>query len=169
MAWGLPSGVGQQVGNAAVIGAGQRAGYFSPGGSPAIMAATRRQALRSADNMRRRSAILSRLMGLDPNQARVAAVGADTAASGQTAEALNAAQYGQLTDAQNFLRCLYMGQQDFENQKELAKYQSQLNQPSLGGMIGGALGTAGGAFLGGYGTGLGQRRNAPVQTGPYIP
>jgi hypothetical protein len=117
--------------------------------------------------MRRRSAILARLMGLDPNQARVAAVGADTAASGQTAEALNAAQYGQLSEAEAFKRRIAAGQFDLANQEALAKYQHGLNSPTIGGMIGGALGTAGGAFLGGYGTGLGQRWGLTPQMQPY--
>jgi hypothetical protein len=133
------------------IGAARAAGYFSPQGSPAVLAATKRAALRTADNSRRRNAILARLMGLDPAQAAVAAVNADTSASTDTANALNDAQYNQLSSAQQFARGLYGGQLANQNQRDLLKYQYDLNKPSIGGMVGSALGTAAGAYLGGAG------------------
>ena len=140
------------------IGAAQAAGFFSPQGSPAIMAATKRAALRTSENSRRRNAILARLMGLSPDQAAVAAVNADTSASTDTANALNDAQYNQLAGAQQFSRGLYSGQLANQNQRDLLKYQYDLNKPTIGGEIGGALGTAAGSFLGGYGASLGTRR-----------
>ena len=151
-----PGAYGQQAGNA--IQGAQAAGFFSPMGSPAIMANVRRNAPRTGDNARRRNAILSRLMGLDPNQSRVAAVNADTEASGNTADALNQAQYGQLLGNQNYFRSLFGGQLGNEQQLQQMRYQHDLNQPTVGGMIGGLVGQGAGALLGGYGASLGAGR-----------
>src|SRR5881396_505445 len=91
---------GRQAGD--IVQGAQAGGLYDPFGSPRIRAAVRAGALRSSDNARRRAAILSRLMGLDPNQARVAIVGADTEASGQTQNALGQADLSQLLGGQQF-------------------------------------------------------------------
>ncbi len=152
------------------IGAARDAGFFNPQGSGLIMRTTRREALRNSDNMRRRAAILARLQGLDPNQARVATLGADIAGSEGTANALNQAQYGQLESGQNFARGLYTGQLGQENAMRLAKYQHDLNKPTVGGQIGQIAGTVGGAFLGGPGgAALGNRIFGGGGGQPYTP
>ena len=145
-----PQTYGQQA--QGFIQGAQGAGYFSPGGSPQIMEQTKRLALRNSENARRRSALLSRLMGLDPNQARVASVNQDAESSGQTQGALQGAQLGQLTGAQDWARGLFGQQLSFEQQKQLAKYMQDLQQRGqTSGMIGGLIGTGAGAFLGGPG------------------
>lgn len=127
----------------------QAAGFFSPTGSPQIMSLTRRNALRNSDNARRRAALLSRLMGLDPNQARVAAVHQDAASSGATQDALNAAQYGQLEGAQNYARGLFNNRLGYEDQRNLLKYQQDLaNQGQTAAMFGQLAGRAIPAFFG---------------------
>lgn len=126
---------------------GQQAGFYNPNGSPLLMAAVRRGALRTADNQRRRSAILSRLMGLDPNQARVAAVNAEAQGSGDVSNALNSAQYGQLAGNQDWFRNLYMNRLQAADQERLAKMQ----QPGLGQQFGNLLGQGATAyFTGGF-------------------
>lgn len=134
-----------------------QAGFFNPMGSPAINAGVRRQALRNSDNARRRSALLSRLMGLDPNQARVAQVNADTEQSGQTSGALQDAYLQQQLGNQNYFRGLFGQQLGNEQQRALAKWQAQQQQGTFGGALGGLVGQGAGAFLGGWGGGLGKR------------
>ncbi len=138
---------GQQAQNQ--IQGAQAAGFFNPTGSSTIMALTRRNALRNADNARRRSALLSRLMGLDPNQARVAAVNQDTASSGETQNALDQAQYGQLEGSQNYFRNLFGGQLGQQNQRDLLKYQRDLSNPGFGTYAGEIAGRALPFFFGG--------------------
>lgn len=133
---------------------GQSAGFFSPTGSPQLLRMARMGAVRTADNSRRRNALLSRLMGLDPNQARVAAVNADANASANTADAINQAQYGQLQGAQAFGRGLFNNQLGVENQRGLMKYQNDLNRPTVGGVLGGLAGQFGGGLFGAYGNRL---------------
>ena len=145
-------GGGTYAGQAAGDLAGARgAGYFDPNGSATIFRQTRNAALRSGDNLRRRNAILARLMGLDPNQARVAQVNADATAGGNTAEALNQSQLQQSLGNQNYFRGLFGSQLGQENQLAALKYQHDLNQPSIGGQIGSLVGMGAGAFLGGPG------------------
>ncbi len=152
-----------QAGN--MLQGAQASGFFDPTGSARITALTRRRALRGADNARRRAAILSRLYGLDPNQSQQALVNADTEASGATQEAMNQAQLGQLFQNQDYFRNLFGQQLGNEQQRNMLRYQRDLNRPTLGGQIGGLIGQGAGAFLGGYGAnlgaGMGQRRQPP--------
>ena len=134
-----------------MIGGAQQAGFFNPMGSPQIMEQTRRNALRNSDNARRRSALLSRLMGLDPNQARVAAVNQDAESSRSTQDALQGAQLQQSLGNQDWFRSLFSGQLGLEQQKALAKYMQQLQGGGAGAALGSLLGTGAGAFLGGPG------------------
>lgn len=164
-------GPGSYTGQAASqLQGAQAAGFFSPTGSPLIMGLTRRNALRNADNARRRSALLSRLMGLDPNQARVAQLGQEAASSGATQEALNQANLGQLLGNQQYFRGLFGQQLGNEQQRELMRYQQELSRPSFGDIAGGIIGQGLGAFAGGYGSSLGQpRQPRPYRGGPYAP
>lgn len=124
----------------------QAQGLFNPQGSPGLRAAVRAGALRNADNLRRRQSLLSQLMGLDPNQARVAAVNADAAGSANTAGALNDASLQQMLGGQQFARGLFMNQlgneQQLANAKALAKYQRDISNPGIGGFLGQAAGFA---------------------------
>jgi hypothetical protein len=61
---------------------------------------------------------------------------------------------GQYAD---YLKQLYGGRRNFSYQKQLLKYQRDLNKPDFGEIIGGALGGIGGSFAGGYGEAMGQR------------
>jgi hypothetical protein len=140
-----------------IIGQAGAAGSFSPYGSPGLNFAIRQNAIRNAGNMQRRSALLSRLMGLDPNQARVAQVGADTAASANTSGTLNDAYLQQLQGNQNFARGLFNNQLGLQNQEALYKYQHDLNRPTAGDYFGQILGQGAGSFLGGWGSQLGRR------------
>lgn len=54
-----------------------------------VQMGVRRNAIRTASNARRRAAILARLQGLDPNQARVAHLGSEASISGGLSDALN--------------------------------------------------------------------------------
>jgi len=136
-----------------LIGQANQQGLFNPMGSPAINQAVRSHALRNADNARRRSALLSRLMGLDPNQARVAAVNADAQGSANTSDALNNARYGQLMGGQQFARSLFTGQlsneQNLQNQLRMIKAQRDATNPGIGGFVGGLAGQAIGGLTGG--------------------
>src|SRR5262245_29633087 len=128
----LGQGYGMQARNQ--LQQANQAGFFNPLGSPQINAAVRRNALRTGDNARRRSAILSRLMGLDAKQARVAQVNADTEANQAQSDALNQSYLQQLLGNQNYFRDLFGSQLGFENQRALAQYQQNLqNRGGLGG------------------------------------
>lgn len=135
----------QQAGNA-IQGAGA-AGFFNPQGSPAIRANLRRNALRNADNMRRRSALLSRFLGLDPNQARVAEVNADTEANRGTADLLGRGSLDELLSNRDYFRGLFGNQLGGEQQRNMMRYQQDLSNPGLGGFLGGLLGQSAGAII----------------------
>jgi hypothetical protein len=134
------------------------AGFFNPQGSSQINSAVRANALRNADNARRRSALLSRLMGLDPNQAAVAAVNQDAQNTGATQSALNQSSLQQQLGNQNYFRGLFGQQLGNEQQRQNMLYQHQLNQPGFGQIAGGILGQGIGAFTGGLGSRLGAGR-----------
>ncbi len=145
------------------------AGFFNPQGSSQINSAVRANALRNADNARRRSALLSRLMGLDPNQAAVAAVNQDAQGTAATQGALNQSSLQQQLGNQNYFRGLFGQQLGNEQALGRLRYQHQLNAPTLGGVLGGIAGQAGGALAGGYFGGLGQKWSGynPYQQNNY--
>lgn len=148
-----------------VLASSQRAGLLDPtGGNGLGFRLRRRGALRNADNIRRREMIRARLSGLDPAQARVAAINADTAASGSVADSLNAGQEAEFGQNRDFARRLFRDRLGYEDQRGLLKYQHDLNRPTLGGTIGGLVGQAAGAFAGSAG-GLLRRRPAPNPMG----
>jgi len=162
----LPTPYGNQAQQ--MVQGAQAQGFFNPMGSPQINAAVRANALRSAENSRRRSALLSRLMGLDPNQARVAAVNADAQGSAATQSALNNAQFGQLMGNQQYARSLFGSQLQNEQQRGLLKYQHDLNKPTLGGYFGQALGYALPGIGGLFHRGGGQQQQGGLPSFDYL-
>lgn len=152
-----PTLAGQAAGD---LNAARGAGFFDPQGSSLIQRATRRNALRTADNMRRRRAIMSRLMGLDPTQARGQAIDAERQASGDISGAINNAQYNQLAGAQDWARSLYsnrLGNEDLNARIADERRYQESHRPGIGAMLGGILGQGVGGFVSGYGGTLGER------------
>jgi len=125
-------------------------GAFSPFGSPALMARLKRQALRQSGNIRNRGAVLSQFMGLDPTQARGAALNYDAAATGQQADYLNNAQLQQLQGGQDFGRQLYFNRLGQSDQMQQLKLQQQMQKDAQKAQMIGSLGQLGGAAIGAY-------------------
>ena len=140
--FGVPGGSNRNIANTAIQGA-QSAGFFDPMGSPILRAALRRNALRSAENQRRRGSVLSRLLGLNPNEARAQQLQTEDAAGTNAADAINQGDLSFLTGNQDFLRSLFSGQLSAENQQALARLMATLqdrNRPGIGAAAGDILG-----------------------------
>ena len=164
------------AGNA--LAAGNAAGYFSPQGSPGLRASLRRYALRNANNAQRSSSVFSRLMGLDPNQARVAQVNAQTAGNANTANALNMGQLQQQQGQSDWLHSLLGQQLGFEHETAMERAQRAYQEHMRGGIgaqLGQLVGQGAGAFTSNYFGGLGKRmasggnRNRTYGGGGYDP
>jgi hypothetical protein len=131
------------------LGGAQGMGYFDPAGSPYLRAVLQRRARRSADAMRRRGSVMSRLLGLDPYQQRQSMLDTERMASGTTANALNSAQENELMGTQDWMRGLLGTERGYQEQRRArGGWQSMLGQ---------LLGMGAGAFTGGMGTGLAQK------------
>ena len=126
-----------------------RQGYFDPNGSPKIRAALERRALRSARNRRRRGALASRLLGLDPQQARAYQLQNETESGQQAADAIQGVNEQEMFGNRDYARSLLGGEIDYRRQRAL---QDQANQgPGFWGTVGGLVGTGLGGLAGGYG------------------
>ena len=120
-----------------LISGGQSAGVFSPN---YLYNLIRGQTLNDADAQRAHSAILSHFLGLDPGEASAAAVGADTAASGDVSKALTGAQIQGGEQYANFIKSLFGNQLSAEDQVQLQKMlAAQQNQAMWGQLAGGGL------------------------------
>jgi len=88
------------------------AGYFSPGGNPAIMKMVQDTATSNADAMRQRQANALNLGGMDAGQAASMKLMGDLRGQGDVANALNGAYNGALQQQQGFANNLFntMGQ-----------------------------------------------------------
>lgn len=134
------------------------AGFFSPMGSPAVLAATKRSALQHADNYKRRSQILGQLAGLDPYGQQQNIVDTNREAAGGVQGALDQSQLSQLLGNQQFARGLFTNR--LQNQ-DLLRRLHEMHQQGQHDQFMGLLGTLGGAAAGslfgmpGLGAGLG--------------
>lgn len=136
------------------IGAGQRAGFFDPNGSPLLTAQRRRTAIQAARARRRRGANAASLYGLDPSQTRAGLFQLDRQNSGDVADALNQGQYQEGIGNRDYIRQLFGGQLDYARQRDLAKYQADLarqNQGSFWGDLAGKAFNVGADYLTGGG------------------
>lgn len=129
--------------------AGAQSGAFDPFGSPVLRASLRARALRAADAQRRRGSVLSRLLGLNPNEAASAALETDRQAGSDASNAITSADYGLMSGQQDWLRSLLSGQMGALNAQDLARLQAILaqqandrNRPGVGGMLGDLAGRA---------------------------
>ena len=155
------SGPDQRIAGQAISGA-QDAGIFSPLGSPLLRAAIRRNALRSAYNQRQRGSVLSRLLGLNPNEARAQDLQTEGDAGNTAADSINQGDLQMLAGNQEFLRSLFTGQLSAENQRDLARLMAALQpRTTAGGAIGSIVGTGAGAYFGGLGTAAGTALGHP--------
>jgi len=134
-----------------------RQGYFDPNGSPKIRAALERRALRSARNRRRRGALTSRLLGLDPQQARAYQLQNETESGQQAADAIQGVNEQEMFGNRDYARSLLGGEIDYRRQRQLADEERKAQGGFWSG-VGGLIGTGLGGFAGGYGTALGGRR-----------
>jgi hypothetical protein len=130
-----------------ILGQGQAGGYFDPSGSPRLREALRRRALQGGDAQRRRAAVMSRLHGLSPEQARVAMLDADMGATQGTADAMNEGELQQLLGGQDWFRQLFSGQLDFQRQQMLQKEAARQAKEARGSPWGQILGAGLGAVL----------------------
>lgn len=167
---------------------GANADAFGPQGSPALRASLRRNAMMNANAAQRQAALSSRLMGLDPNQARVASVNANIAGNANTTNALNQGELQQQMAGQDWLHQLLSGQLGFEHQSAIEKARqayeqhmrggigaqlAQLGGMGLGAFLGGPLGASfggqlGGMFGGGGNAGYQQYAGSNDPTSPYF-
>jgi hypothetical protein len=139
---------------------GANADAFGPNGSPALRASLRRNALLNANSSQRATALQTRLMGLDPQQAAVANVNAGIAGNANTANALNQGELQQQQSGQDWLHSLLSGQLSFEHQSAIEKARQAYDEHMRGGFgaqLGQLFGTGLGGFLGNYFGGLGTR------------
>ena len=142
------------------INSANSAGLFDPNGSPAIMAALRRSALRQARNRTRQSAVSSRFFGLDPTQARQAAVDTNREVSGQLADTISGGHLQETLGNRDWARGLFGSQLGNENAMAMAQFQAEQQRKLLEaqqGTFGGYLGQLVGTGLGAYTGGLGKR------------
>jgi hypothetical protein len=116
-------------------------------GSPQLLAAVRQMALRNSQNQLHRGALLSRLLGLDPQQSRAAQLGFEQEAGNNTSNALLGAGTQQLTSAQDFIRSLFGQGLQGEQQMAQARAAAKAAQGSQLGGIGSLIGRGVGAFL----------------------
>jgi hypothetical protein len=123
-----------------IVQQGGQAGFFNPMGSPQILAAVRQMALRNAMNQQHRGAMLSQLLGLDPQQARAAQLGFEQQGGSDISNALLGAGTQQLTGAQDFIRQLFgqglQGEQQMAQARAAAKAAQQANRGAIAGTIG---------------------------------
>lgn len=77
-------------------------GWFSPGGSPQLMAAVQKQALDTANAQNQQAMTQAKLMGLDPGQAGSYAAEAALRGQGNVADAMSNATLSQLLNSQQF-------------------------------------------------------------------
>jgi hypothetical protein len=163
-------GTGPTYGNAArgIVQQGGQAGFFNPMGSPQILAAVRQNALRNAQNRLHRGALLSRLLGLDPQQSRAAQLGFEQQAGGDISNALLGAQNQQLLGSQDFIRSLFGQGLQGEQQMAAARAAAKAQQGANAGGIGSFLGRIGASFLP-FSMGRGGGSAASYGTGPAYP
>lgn len=127
---------------------GKEAGFFDPRGSQFVREQVRANALRNARNRLMRGGVLSRVLGLDPQQARVAQLQNELGAGSDISGALGEANLQQGLGTQDFFRSLLGGQLNFERQRQLQKQAERAaNQQGVGQLIGGL----GSAAIGRYG------------------
>ena len=107
-------------------------GMFGPEGNPAMMRAVQEQATSNADAMRARQQNALQLGGMDPGQAAAMRQMGDLRGQGDVANALNAAQLGQLQAQDQFGRDLFKNVTGF-NQDAWKAWNDYVHQARLGG------------------------------------
>lgn len=142
----------------------QQPGYLSN----VVQMGVRRQGIRTAENARRRAAILAHMSGLDPNQARVARLNSENSISGGLSDALNQGTLqGALSD-QSYGRQQADRLQGRQWMLADRAHDEQRQKFSIGGALGSLVGQGLGAYAGGLGARLGagrQPRSAYDRTG----
>lgn len=130
-----------------LIARGGAEGVFSP---HYMRNALRRKALSNADAQRNRTSVLSRLVGLDPNQRAVALTDADLEANRGVSDALNQAEMGDLSQYSDLIRALLGtergGESNLFGQREQRNWQ-QSQQGGIGSFLGQLVGGAAGDWL----------------------
>lgn len=139
-----------------------------------IQRSVRRQGIRTAENARRRMALRARMSGLDPNQARVARLNAESAIDSGLSDTLNEGTLqGALADQQygrqqaNRLQERQWMLQDRQHAEDQQRFRIG---PALGSLVGQGIG----AFTGGLGARLGaggqrrQRYGTPLPNIDYL-
>lgn len=103
-------------------------GAFSPEGSAALMRSVQGQATSNADAMRARQQNALQLGGMDAGQAAAMKQMADLRGQGDVANALNAAQYGQLASQDAFGKSLIGQMTNAQMQEYLAQLAAYYKQ-----------------------------------------
>ena len=143
-------GFGQQGAQGAAqraIGRAGEAGFFDPAGSDLIRRQVRAHALRTARNRVSRGGVLSRIMGLDPQQARAAQLGFEQGAGDDISGALNQSDLEQGLGNQEFFRDLFRQQIGFDQQRQLQREAAREARRAQGSTLGRIAGAAAGAFI----------------------
>lgn len=128
-----------------LISQGNAQGVFGPN---FLRNLVRQAALRNADARRNHMAILGHVLGLDPGQFAAGMTEADTAASGDTANALNSAELQGAGGYQDFIRQLMNYQLQSQDR---AHAQAVQNDQGTKGMFGQLIGSLLGGFIPGGG------------------
>lgn len=143
----------QQAGG--LVKQGFNAGAFDPNGSPMFNAQLQRQARMSSENQRQRGSTLARLVGLNPYQQQQAAYGQEMGNAGNTADYLNNSRFQELMGNRDFLRQLFQGRLQNQDQLQQLQMQQQFAKQQQGGGLGALAGGLLGSAIPGIGTALG--------------
>lgn len=128
---GIPGGPSDMGGLYDLLNQYASGGAFGPGGDPRIMRAVQDQATSNADAMRMRQANALNLGGMDAGQAASMKLMGDLRGQGDVANALNAAQYGQLQNQQQFGNQLFNNLAGL-NMDEYRKWLDYVHAKNLG-------------------------------------
>lgn len=130
-----------------LIGQGGKAGALGP---DYLRRALRARALQARAGQQRRSQILAHVLGLDPNQQRVAMVNADIQGGHDLTNSLNEADLAGLSSYQNMIRSFIdqgYSSEDAQRAARWAKQQQDSQHGGWGQFLGQAAGAAAAAFL----------------------
>lgn len=142
-----------------LIGQGGKEGVFSP---HYMRNAIRRRALTNAESQRNRTDVLSRILGLDPNQRATALTDADIAANQGVSGALNEADMADLQQYMGLIQSLFGsergGEANLFQQREQNRFAKSQQPSFLHQLAGGLVGSIP-AFFGGGGGGTSPASN----------
>lgn len=122
-----------------LLGGGEAAGFFDPSGSQAFRTNARRRLLQQGRSRRNRSALLSRLGGLNSIQQRQALIDTDQDVAGQTAGALNDFDVSEYGNNRDFFRGLLRDRIGYDREAYQREKDRKAQERAAWGQLGGAV------------------------------